>query len=246
MNVRASFRLVLLPVGLALVLCRPLVAQQGTFGVRPTFDLTVPTFSDRDVADFETGFNTWLTGPRDPINGMAAFWDFARGLQAGRLTPEQETRVMQVLGDAGRAHPADATTIDELRHMVGALTVGKAAPEIDGRDLDGVEFRLSDYRGKVVVLVFSGQWCGICRSQYPYEKLLTELYHAWPFAIVSVNSDLDRAVAKQALTKEGLTYRAWWDGYLADNTAGPIASAWNITGWPTVYVLDGQGTIRFI
>jgi hypothetical protein len=42
----------------------------------------------------------------------------------------------------------------ELRH----LRVGKVAPEIEGEDLDGVKFKLSDYRGKVVVLDFWGDW----------------------------------------------------------------------------------------
>jgi len=36
--------------------------------------------------------------------------------------------------------------------------VGQVAPEIDGDDLDGVRFKLSDYRGKVVVLDFWGNW----------------------------------------------------------------------------------------
>jgi hypothetical protein len=42
----------------------------------------------------------------------------------------------------------------ELRH----LRIGKVAPDIDGEDLDGVKFKLSDYRGKVVVLDFWGDW----------------------------------------------------------------------------------------
>ena len=38
------------------------------------------------------------------------------------------------------------------------LVVGKVAPDIVGKDLDGVEFKLSDYRGKVVFLDFWGNW----------------------------------------------------------------------------------------
>ena len=38
------------------------------------------------------------------------------------------------------------------------LAIGKLAPEIQGKDLDGVEFKLSDYRGKVVFLDFWGFW----------------------------------------------------------------------------------------
>jgi len=42
----------------------------------------------------------------------------------------------------------------ELRH----LRIGKLAPDIEGEDLDGVKFKLSDYRGKVVVIDFWGDW----------------------------------------------------------------------------------------
>ena len=38
------------------------------------------------------------------------------------------------------------------------LNIGMQAPEIEGEDLDGVTFKLSDYRGKVVVLDFWGDW----------------------------------------------------------------------------------------
>jgi hypothetical protein len=53
-----------------------------------------------------------------------------------------------------RSRLAREADLRELRD----LTVGKAAPEIAGEDLDGVAFRLSDYRGKVVLLDFWGNW----------------------------------------------------------------------------------------
>jgi hypothetical protein len=59
--------------------------------------------------------------------------------------PFQDTRT---LGDAAQAE------LFELRD----LALGRVAPEIAGEDLDGVKFRLSDYRGKVVVLDFWGNW----------------------------------------------------------------------------------------
>ena len=42
--------------------------------------------------------------------------------------------------------------------LAGEPAFGRAAPEIEGQDLDGVRFKLSDYRGKVVVLDFWGNW----------------------------------------------------------------------------------------
>jgi hypothetical protein len=44
------------------------------------------------------------------------------------------------------------------------------------------------------------------------------------------------------MKKENITWRSWWDG---GNTDGPIQRQWNIRGWPTTYVLDHKGVIRF-
>ena len=57
---------------------------------------------------------------------------------------ETESKGTEPLGPKGR------TELFELRN----LAVGKAAPEIEGEDVDGVKFKLSDYRGKVVLLDF--------------------------------------------------------------------------------------------
>ena len=46
----------------------------------------------------------------------------------------------------------------QQRHLPTALAIGKVAPEISGVDVDGRKFKLSDYRGKVVVLDFWGDW----------------------------------------------------------------------------------------
>ena len=50
--------------------------------------------------------------------------------------------------------PAAEGVIFELEH----LAVGMEAPEIEGEDLDGVPMRLSEFRGKVVLLDFWGDW----------------------------------------------------------------------------------------
>jgi thiol-disulfide isomerase/thioredoxin len=122
--------------------------------------------------------------------------------------------------------------------------VGRVAPDIVGRDLDGVEFRLSDYRGKVVVLLFTADWCGICRSLYPYERFLGELYGNWPFAIVSVDGGPSADIARKAKASERLTYRSWLDAPTAGAPDGRIAAEWQVKGRPAVYVLDGDGVIR--
>src|SRR6266487_4177122 len=77
---------------------------------------------------------------------------------------------------------------------------------------------------------------------YPHERSLVKRLAGKPFALLGVNSDKDRAELKKVLTKENITWRSFWDG---GNTQGPIAGRWNVSAWPTVYVLDPKGVIRF-
>ena len=77
---------------------------------------------------------------------------------------------------------------------------------------------------------------------YPHERsLVTELKDK-PFVIVGVNSDGDLAKLKPRLEAERITWRSFWNG--PEGTQGPIAKAWHVGGWPTVYVIDHEGVIR--
>ena len=76
---------------------------------------------------------------------------------------------------------------------------------------------------------------------YPHERSLVKKYANQPFAIVGVNSDGKERLQK--VMKEGkVLWRSFWDG---GATGGPIARAWNVSGWPTIYVIDKDGIIRF-
>jgi peroxiredoxin len=121
------------------------------------------------------------------------------------------------------------------------LAVGQPAPEIVGTDLDGRTFKLSDYRGKVVVLTFSGSWCGPCVRMYPRERALVERFKAMPFALVSVTNDAEKAALRRAIDSGEITWRCWWDG----GADGPICLRWGINTWPTVFVIDAKGVIRY-
>jgi peroxiredoxin len=145
----------------------------------------------------------------------------------------------------GTAGPATTKTLadfaerslNEIRH----LSVGNIAPDIVGEDADGVVFRLTDYRGKVVVLTFSGSWCAPCRGMYPQERGLVERMKAKSFALLSVNTDEDKGTLRKSIEAGEVTWRCWRDG----RPDGPICSKWSVYSFPTVYVLDSRGVIRF-
>lgn len=117
---------------------------------------------------------------------------------------------------------------------------GKPAPEIVGQDVDGKALKLSDYRGKVVLLCFWGHWCGPCRALYPYERAVVSRLAGRPFALVGVNSDRDRKTLREALVKEKITWPSFYEG----GSMGPIASQWGVHTWPSLYLIDHNGTLR--
>jgi len=227
-------------------------AQQEDIGFAPVGEhrLDTPTFTDAQIQSLLTTLDSLLARQTDPAkwatDARLHFWRLMNRLQTGRMTPAQELMVLQHFDTYQQAHPAEAAFLETQRRVVRQQMIGKVAPDIVGKDYDGVEFKLSDYRGKVTVLYFTGQWCGPCRGEYPYERLLLEVHKQDPFAIVSVNSDAKLETAKQAKIDNHLEFRSWWDGYEEKNTSGPIATAWNVTGWPAIYLLDAKGVIRFV
>jgi thiol-disulfide isomerase/thioredoxin len=122
------------------------------------------------------------------------------------------------------------------------LRVGKVAPDVEGQDLDEVKIKLSDFRGRVTAIVFWATWCGPCMQMVPHERKLVEQMKNQPFVLIGVNGDSDRNQAKQMAATEAMTWRSFWNG--PRGKEGPISDAWNVRGWPTVYLLDPKGVIR--
>ena len=75
----------------------------------------------------------------------------------------------------------------------------------------------------------------------PSEKRLVARLKDRPFALIGINSDGDRSVLKRIMKEQGITWHSAVDG----STSGPLATKLNVSGWPTIYVLDAKGVIRY-
>src|SRR5689334_1822760 len=75
----------------------------------------------------------------------------------------------------------------------------------------------------------------------PHEKEMVKRLADKPFALIGINSDGGQAALQKIVQKQGLTWRHAVDG----DTKGPLATRWNVSGWPTIYILDYKGVIRY-
>lgn len=78
---------------------------------------------------------------------------------------------------------------------------------------------------------------------YPHERSLVKQLADKPFALIGVNSDKDLEFARKAVKEKDLSWRSFWNG--EKGTRGPISVEWNITSWPTLFVIDAKGVIRY-
>ncbi len=176
----------------------------------------------------------------------------------GRQLPESEVaaklaKARQYYGEAKKDY-ADILTPDgksklgdkashELARLdnLPNLKVGGLAPEIQAETLEGTPLKLSDHRGKVVVIVFWGSWCGPCMALVPHERELAKRLGGKPFVLLGVNCGDPRDKAKKTASDRQMTWPSWWDG---EDTVGPIETDYNVKHWPTVHVIDSKGVIR--
>ena len=76
---------------------------------------------------------------------------------------------------------------------------------------------------------------------YAHERSLVQRYQNKPFVLLGVNSDPDRQALPAIMAREGISWRSWCDG----SPSGPISSRYHVESWPTIYILDAQGVIRY-
>jgi thiol-disulfide isomerase/thioredoxin len=118
------------------------------------------------------------------------------------------------------------------------LSVGSDCPEIEGKELNGAAFKLSEHRGKHVVLMFWGGWCHACHDAIPLVNQFATATADKGVVVLGVNTDVPEE-ARKAYETFKVNFRNWSDG----TTSGPITSMFNLRSFPTFYLLDPKGRI---
>lgn len=115
---------------------------------------------------------------------------------------------------------------------------GKPAPDFVLSDLDGHEVRLSDLRGKPVLLDFWATWCGYCREALPSIELMHRGLEAKGLLVFGVDNE-EPEIARAYLGKNGYTLRS-----LVDRQEEAV-KLYRLEGWPTTVLIDREGKVAY-
>jgi thiol-disulfide isomerase/thioredoxin len=148
-------------------------------------------------------------------------------------------------------NPARTTMGKEARAVLDSLdkidirrlAEGQPAPEIASIDSEGKPLKLSEFRGKVVLLSFGGQSCKPCRAMIPHERELVKRLEGQPFALIGFDGVYKEEgdTLKEFLVREKVTWRVC-PGFQPGSSY--VFQAWNVQSIPVFYLIDDRGVIR--
>ena len=139
--------------------------------------------------------------------------------------------------DLGGTDSTQSEVIEGVNLPVSA-SVGSAAPDFELQDLDDQTFALSEMRGKIVVLNFWATWCEPCKLEMPFFEQLHNSGQS-DMEIWGVNFDESPQQVENFVEEFNLSFPILLD------PGGVVQDLYRVRGYPTTYVVDESGVIRF-
>lgn len=159
---------------------------------------------------------------------------------------EDSVLITQALNTLRENNPASASLVDDyLREEKEALLrkkrmePGNVLPAFECFSEDGKPVKISDYRGKAVVLDFWASWCGPCRQEIPNLKAIYDEYKDKDVAFLSVSIDSKKADWTKAVKAEQMPWTQAW----VKDSGKAVMTTMQFGGIPFILVLDKEGRI---
>jgi thiol-disulfide isomerase/thioredoxin len=142
-------------------------------------------------------------------------------------------------GSGVTVEPADAslTTPNPGGLNVG-LREGELAPDFAFSSFEGERLKLSDYRGRAVLLNFWATWCGPCRVELPDMETMLQRYQDQELAVIAVNNGESLAAGQRFLDPLEVRLTAF-----AYDPRQTIVKRYSLVGMPTSYFINAEGVI---
>ncbi len=119
-----------------------------------------------------------------------------------------------------------------------SAAVGSPAPDFNLNSLANENIRLSELRGKIVVINFWATWCEPCKVEMPFFE---ELYNnsQYQLEILAVNFDEPRQKVQDFVEEYNLSFPVLLD------PGGKVQELYRVRGYPTTFIVDKDGVVRY-
>ena len=152
------------------------------------------------------------------------------------VTAEKYFGIAHKLLPANKDYKEYYETCSRLTGNMRPANYRKQAYDFELSDIKGKKHKLSDYKGKYVLLDFWASWCGPCKAEIPFLKEMHKKYSD-NLVVISISSDKDMQAWKSAVKRENMTW-------LQLSSAGTdVKKKYNVRGIPRVMLLDKNGKI---
>jgi len=163
----------------------------------------------------------------------------AYNISSGIQEPEKLEALVQDLGPNLADNKYTKMLVDKIG-LMKLTTVGRMSVEFTQNDPEGKPVKLSDFKGKYLLVDFWASWCGPCRQENPNVVKAYEKYKNKNFTILGVSLDRDKDKWLEAIQKDNLTWTHVSDLKYWDNE---VAKMYGIRSIPANILLDKTGKI---
>ena len=179
-----------------------------------------------------------VTLDHGPISGLMPAMQMAFPVQRAEQLVGLQADALVRFSLQARGTEWVITTIEPVGDHPPPHLTSFPAPDFTLPTLSGAPVRLSDLRGKVVLLNFWVTWCGSCRAEMPTIDALYRRYKNRGLEVLAVNLDAATTSKVQTLVGElEVTFRVGLD------PSSSIARTYRVAGLPTTYLIDRAGNV---
>lgn len=173
----------------------------------------------------------------DNKNSLAGFY------AATSLDPDKYEQQLIAYADAIKDNFKDNIGVQQFEKQMAAAkptSIGQHAPDFTIIGIDDKPIKLSDYKGKYVMLDFWASWCMPCRQENPNVVKQYAVYHAKGLNILGISLDQDKSKWQQAIATDNLS---WTHASDLKNFEGPTEVLYHIQAIPSNFIIDPNGII---
>jgi peroxiredoxin len=160
-----------------------------------------------------------------------------------------ETKKYLEVNPKGEFAPLFSSLHEQLASVIERTTnwenikQGEAAPDFTATTIDNKQIKLSNYKGKVVLLDFWATWCGPCLMELPHVKKLYEANKEKGFEIIGISADETIEDLTQLVEQENLQWPQIFDG---GDDGGEVQKIYGVMKYPTTILVDAEGKIHAV